>query len=1105
MHPPEYISIDKSLWKGINDTVQEILAMMVAQKDSPSGSLSSSSTARPYHMVPGLLSSRFIGRGTELAWLEDTLGPENEKFVGGLAGIHGMTGIGKTQLMLKFEAKRRKCYTTHIFLIASSRAKFLASVQEVLEMLDLPQRHKEDPKLKILGLHNWLSQSSHWLLLIDNVGSESVELIQRLLTAEHGHVILTSQLRGALEKITGSSKSCHSLDELSLDEAIDMFINAADIDSDDANRKVGADVVNAMGLMPHAIEQAAAYIKVNGISPDVYLARYKQGAKNILMWDDGSETEVDEDEQDRMRRFSIGKHLWLTFDSLEQSHPDALIVLKFYSLLEPESIPLFDEWHRADGTPGFPEKETSRPRSEKKALARTLKLFACCFGGANQESSSTELSVNEKTSEHLSDRLSDIFRDQARRDRAVAKLCDLSLVRRLPGQRILWMHDLTQKMARATILEDLAKWITAGINVVYHLMPTDDSTAEERAWVDICLPEAVELIRQAQSLKFETRQYAYFLALCALCNLSRSWALSRKQFETVKPLYEQYLGLEQPKTATLLHELAWATRHDGDMGVSEEYFNQAWKIRVKTLGPNAPETLETLNDLASTIERAGRLKEAEVMFEKLYNRYKESSGPEGPETIAAAHNFAVCLHNQGRLAEAEKMYRIASDASQKYLGPEDQGTLKTLSNFAATLDHDGRYEEAKAIYDQALTSFVKVMGIDHHLTLRLRGNMADLLRQQGHFGQAETVMNGCLETVTRLFGSESFETITDMYGMGEVWQAKGDLEKARDVFEKIMGQLSGDMMQHPVVFRFIDSWGAAERELGHLDIAREKSLEAYTKFEALLGWDDPYTLMAANDHAEVLQAEGKYQEAWDLFIRCRDSFEKLLSKEHPHYAMVNNNLGRLCWALGAEDAMTYFAEAREIYVNRVGASHYCTLTVDLNIARTKFAAGDFEGATTMVAETKAALKSSIDANHVLVSACDTIMGMMFASVGDEASLVTAQSHLRESVETAKKGAYTANANFFMSVCLLIYVSRELHNDSSVIDPLLTVVKESRWKQLSPVDIPGLGKFHVEQFSVMQPGSFDFKAHVPLATGETTRLRWGRKTCWRTVEATKLHE
>lgn len=183
--------------------------------------------------------------------------------------------------MLKFEAKRRKCYTTHIFLIASSRAKFLASVQEVLEMLDLPQRHKEDPKLKILGLHNWLSQSSHWLLLIDNVGSESVELIQRLLTAEHGHVILTSQLRGALEKITGSSKSCHSLDELSLDEAIDMFINAADIDSDDANRKVGADVVNAMGLMPHAIEQAAAYIKVNGISPDVYLARYKQGAKNV--------------------------------------------------------------------------------------------------------------------------------------------------------------------------------------------------------------------------------------------------------------------------------------------------------------------------------------------------------------------------------------------------------------------------------------------------------------------------------------------------------------------------------------------------------------------------------------------------------------------------------------------------------------------------------------------------------------------------------------------------------------------------------------------------------------------------------------------------------
>lgn len=136
---------------------------------------------------------------------------------------------------------------------------------------------------------------------------------------------------------------------------------------------------------------------------------------------------------------------------------------------------------------------------------------------------------------------------------------------------------------------------------------------------------------------------------------------------------------------------------------------------------------------------------------------------------------------------------------------------------------------------------------------------------------------------------------------------------------------------------------------------------------------------------------------------------------------------------------------------------------------------------------------------------DNNLGRLCWALGDKASLVTAQGHLRASVETAKKRAYTANANFFLSVCLLLYVSRELHNDSSVIEPLLAVVKQSRWKQLSPLNTPGLGKFHVEQFAVMQPGSFDFKAHIPLATGETTRLRWGRKTCWRTVEVTKLHE
>lgn len=768
-----------------------------------------------------------------------------------------------------------------------------------------------------------------------------------------------------------------------------------------------------------------------------------------------------------------------------------------YSLLEPESIPLFDDWRRPELDPGFDETEDS-PQPPRGRSQQLLRILTCCF--VHKEKEGAVISEKESSAGHCSDSLADIFKDHRRLERAIATLCDLSLVRRVEGHRTLWMHDLTKKTVYSKIPpEDRGTWVRAAINVVFHMMPVADGSAQERAWVETCLPQATGLIQLARGMQAETREFACLLVLCALCNLRHgSWALSRELFETVKPIYDRYLGEENPRTLNILEYLAWANRHVGDMTVSEEYFKQAWKLREKVLGPESRDTLRCLDALASTIERAGRLKEAEVMFLKLYKQHKQVSGMEGVPTMVAAHNLAVCYFNQGRLADAEKTYKMALEASEKYLGPEHRGTLKTLSNYAATLDHDGRCNEAKAAYDRALTPFVTVMGLDHQLTLRLRANMAGLLRQQGRFDDSETMLDSSLATVSKIFGHESFETIQFLYDRGETWYAKGDLKRARDAFVDIMGRLVADMEQHPVVFRFIDSWGIVEKDMGHLDIAEEKSKEAYEKFEALLSWHDPYTLVAANDYAEVIQAQGRYQEAWDLLVRCRDSFESLVGSEHPHYAMVINNLGRLCWALG-KDPMPFFEKAHAAYTNRVGQGHFCALTVSLNIARTRFAAGDLGTARAMVLNAQTGLRASIGATHPLVSACDIILGIMSASRGDEASLLMAQKHFSAAVETAKKTGYVASANYFLSTCLLILVLRQLQSDSSIIDPLRQLVTPSAVKDLSQFDIPGVGKFSVAQLIEMDPPALAFNAYIPLSIGECTRLRWGRKSCWREAE------
>ncbi|KAI3338103.1 hypothetical protein F4824DRAFT_461135 [Ustulina deusta] len=540
------------------------------------------------------------------------------------------------------------------------------------------------------------------------------------------------------------------------------------------------------------------------------------------------------------------------------------------------------------------------------------------------------------------------------------------------------------------------------------------------------------------------------------------------------------------------------------MRASEELYRQALKLQEETSGPLASETLMVLNDLASLIERAGRLREAQVMFKSLYQLY-EVKGHDDPNTMAAAHNLGLCYHNQGRLNEAEHIYHIALEPSEQRLGIENVGTLKTLSNLATTVDHQGRLEEARVLYEKALPSFIKVLGFDHFLTIRLRCNLAGLRRQQGAFKQAEDMVRGCLDVVAQLYGREHYETIAVLYDLGEVLYAKGDLESANKAFEEAIGLSVDDLKDHPVTFRFIDASGVARRGMGHLKAAENMSKNAYDRFHKMLGWVDPYTLVAANDYGELLHAEGKYQDARQLYQKCHDTLQELLGKQHPHYLMTTNNLGRLCWAVGTDNALDYFDEAYRGLDSIAGSDHFCTLTVALNQARTRAARGDFEYAESAISIIQSKLQLSIGDKHPLVFACDLIMALVAASKGGPKSLVLARNHFTRATDQAHEAELTHSADYYLGICLLVLVLKLLGSDEETVkrytdrlDPLSDDVRD-----LSPWVIPGHGAVSVSDFVAMNPKLFRWNPCIPLALGEHFRFRWGRKCCWREAEKVQI--
>lgn len=245
---------------------------------------------RPVISIPFNHSPYFSGRNDELLRIAKELKRE------GVCVMHGLGGIGKTQLACEYVFKNISKYKIAYFVNAESDDVIKEALLNLGIRLGIVKEEKK-PRVtqkigdviadnseiiinqtfnsNLVGNFNttldWLANSKDWILIYDN--AENYESIKNYIpNVVKGEIIVTSRHSewGRLSEF--------AIEELSLDSAIEMLYRITKLEADEHAKEL----VKSLGFLPLAIEQAGAYIYVQKISYEKYLELFKASRLALL-------------------------------------------------------------------------------------------------------------------------------------------------------------------------------------------------------------------------------------------------------------------------------------------------------------------------------------------------------------------------------------------------------------------------------------------------------------------------------------------------------------------------------------------------------------------------------------------------------------------------------------------------------------------------------------------------------------------------------------------------------------------------------------------------------------------------------------------------------
>ncbi|KAK5653462.1 hypothetical protein OQA88_8948 [Cercophora sp. LCS_1] len=179
------------------ELIKEDLTVKAELDDhSHTGALGSTGSGTPgctskIHDVPLARNKMFSSRDKDLDFLMSVL--EDASASQRSCVIHGIGGVGKTQLALEFTYRYQSRFKYVFWCSAGTSETLRITYGRIAELLALETTTESASQRNIEMTRRWLCENKDWLLVFDNTEVENDTLTQFWPPCAHGAVILTSQ------------------------------------------------------------------------------------------------------------------------------------------------------------------------------------------------------------------------------------------------------------------------------------------------------------------------------------------------------------------------------------------------------------------------------------------------------------------------------------------------------------------------------------------------------------------------------------------------------------------------------------------------------------------------------------------------------------------------------------------------------------------------------------------------------------------------------------------------------------------------------------------------------------------------------------------------